>query len=176
VSIDTRRGVMFSSADRELRHEWPVPLFKFGSTVCAARVWQMLTTSESTPAYLFGIRLESTWETGSPLRGFLGDTEVVCGEVLFACRPDRLSYVLSAGLEQPEVYVTWGVHACGAGAIVCLHVDEADATDEEVETSWQPVVTALQGLLSDDALLPHVKSSGKAESLPHVKPPPSSMS
>ena len=142
---------MFSSADRELRHEWPAPVFKFGSSVCATRVWQLLTTSESTPAFLFGIRLESTWETGSPLWGWLGDTEVVSGEILFACPPDRLSFVLSAGPEQPEVYVTWGVQACGTGAIVCLHVDEADASNEEVESSWQPVVTALQGLLSDDA-------------------------
>jgi hypothetical protein len=142
---------MFSSADRELRQKWPAPVFKFGSTLCAARVWQVLTSSESTPDYLFGIRLESTWETGSPLRGLLAGTEVVSGEVLFACGPDRLSYVLSAGPEQPEVYVTWGVQACGTGAIVCLHVDEPDASDGEVETSWQPVVTALQGLLSDDA-------------------------
>ena len=142
---------MFSSADRELRHEWPAPVFKFGATVCAARVWQVLTSSEWTPDYLFGIRLESTWETGSPLKGLLAGIEVVSGEVLFACTPDRLSYVLSAGPEQPEVYVTWGVQACGNGAIVCLHVDEADSTGEEIETSWQPVVTALQGLFSDDA-------------------------
>jgi uncharacterized protein YndB with AHSA1/START domain len=129
----------------------PSPVFKFGATVCPEQVWQVLTDPDSTPQFLFGIRMESTWETGSSLTGSLAGTEVVSGEVLFASGPNRLSYVLAAGPEQPEVYVTWGVQACGSGAIVCLHVDEPDTSDEVVESSWQPVVTALQGLLAVDA-------------------------
>ena len=70
------------------------------------------------------------------------------GEVLFAEYPNRLTYLLAAGPEQPEAYVTWEVRECGAGAIVRLSVDEADTTSEEVEAAWQPVVTKLQALLS----------------------------
>jgi hypothetical protein len=37
-------------------------------------------------------------------------------------------------------------------------------------------LSAILELLEAQRLLPHVKSSGKAETLSHVKPPPSSMS
>jgi uncharacterized protein YndB with AHSA1/START domain len=130
----------------------PKPVFKFGSTRCPEKVWPVLTTPDSTRQFLFGIGLESTWELGSTLTGWLAETAVVSGEVLFAEFPNRLSYVLAAGPEQPEVYVTWEVQPCGTGAIVWLHVDEPDTSEDVVETSWQPVVTALQALLSADPL------------------------
>jgi uncharacterized protein YndB with AHSA1/START domain len=116
-----------------------------------AQVWAALTTPESIRRFLFGIRLESTWQPGSPITGRLDSGSVLHGQVLFAECPSRLSYLLSAGLEQPEVYVTWEVRACGTRTIVRLSVDEADTSDtEEVEAAWRPVVAALQALLMAD--------------------------
>jgi uncharacterized protein YndB with AHSA1/START domain len=111
-------------------------------------VWAALTTPESTRQFLFGIRLESTWGLGSPITGRLDRGSVLHGEVLFAECPRRLSYVLAAGPEQPEVYVTWEVRASGTRSIVRLSVDEAGTSEsEEVEASWRPAVTALQAFL-----------------------------
>ncbi len=123
-------------------------MFQFGATGCPEHVWSVLTTSQSTRRFLFGVVLESTWETGSRITGRLDRAPVMHGEVLFAEYPNRLTYLLAAGPEQPEAYVTWEVRECGAGAIVRLSVDEADTTSEEVEAAWQPVVTKLQALLS----------------------------
>ena len=123
-------------------------MFQFGATGCPEHVWSVLTTPESTRRFLFGVGLESTWETGSRITGRLDWAPVMHGEVLFAEYPNRLSYLLAAGPEQPEAYVTWEVRECGTGAIVRLSVDEADTASEEVEAAWQPVVTTLQALLS----------------------------
>jgi uncharacterized protein YndB with AHSA1/START domain len=112
------------------------------------QIWAALTTPESTRQFLFGIRLESTWETGSPIMGRLDRGSVLQGEVLFAECPTRLSYMLTAGPEQPEVFVTWEVRATGTRSIGRLSVDETGSSNrEEVEASWRPVVAALQGLL-----------------------------
>ncbi len=97
---------------------------------------------------LFGVGLESTWETRSRITFLLDRSPVMHGEVLLAECPNRLSHLPAAGPEQPEAYVTGEVRECGAGAIVRLSVDEADTASEEVEAAWQPVVTTLQALLS----------------------------
>ena len=125
------------------------PVFRFGSNRCPESVWTALTTPEETRRFLFGIGLESTWELGSTITGWLAGLEMVSGEVLYVEVPNRLSYVLAAGPEQPEVYVTWEVLGCTTGAIVGLYVDEPGTSTDEVESCWQPVVTALQTLLSD---------------------------
>jgi hypothetical protein len=125
-------------------------VFKFGSGLCPERVWAVLTNPEMTSRFLFGIRLCSTWELGSTLTGWVADIAVVWGEVLFSGHPNRLSYVLAAGAEQPEVYITWDVQECGTGAVVLLQVDEPDTCDAVVEASWLPVITTLQALLSAD--------------------------
>ncbi len=123
-------------------------MFQFGSTGCPEQVWSVLTTPESTRRFLFGVSLESTWELGSPITGWLERTPVMRGEVLFAEYPTRLSYLLAAGPEQPDTFVTWEVREGGTGAIVRFTVDEVDTGGDKVKALWQPVVTILQALLS----------------------------
>jgi uncharacterized protein YndB with AHSA1/START domain len=110
-------------------------------------VWASLTTTESIRQFLFGIDLESSWTSGSRITGCRDSAPVLAGEVLFAEIPHRLSYALSAGSGQPEVYVTWELRAVQTGTVVRLCVDEMDAACEEIEKSWQPVVAALQAML-----------------------------
>ncbi len=123
-------------------------MFQFGATGCPEHGWSVLTESESTRRFLCGVGLESTWVTGSRIAGRLDRALVMHSEVLFAEYPNRLSYLLAAGPEQPEASVTGEIRACGGGAIVRLFLDEADAAGEEVEAAWQPVVTTLQALPS----------------------------
>jgi len=124
-------------------------VFQFRSTGCPAEVWPVLTTRESTSKFLFGVSLESSWGAGSSVTGLLDGAPVMHGEVLFAAYPNRLTYVLSSGPEQPDVYITWEISGCGTGSIVHLSVVESDDSDnEELEAVWQPVVMALQALLS----------------------------
>jgi len=124
-------------------------VFQIAATGRPEQVWSMLTTPEETRRFLFGISLESTWVLGAPVTGWLGGAPVMWGEVLFAKRPQRLSYVLASGPGHPEVYATWEMAACDDGAMVTLSVCEADTDDgSQVEAAWRPVVTRLETLLS----------------------------
>jgi len=124
-------------------------VFQFRSADCPTQVWPVLTTPESTRKFLFGVSLESSWGAGSPVTGLLDRAPVMHGEVLFAAYPNRLTYALSSGPEQPEVYITWEISGCGTGSIVHLSVVDSDDSDNEgLEAVWQPVVMALQALLS----------------------------
>ena len=74
--------------------------------------------------------------SGYPVTGWLDGAPAVQGEVLFSECPHRLSYVLAAGPEDPEVYVTWEVEACATGSIVRLSIDECGHSDAaQVEES-----------------------------------------
>lgn len=124
-------------------------MFHFGTAGYPEEVWSVLTTPASIRRFLFGVSLESTWAAGAPVTGWLDGASVMSGEVLYAERPNRLSYVLASGPMQPEVYVTWELRACRTGSVVRLRVVESDDSDnEELEAVWHPVVTALQSLLS----------------------------
>ena len=91
---------------------------------------------------------EATWAPGAPVTGWLDGAPALRGEVLFSQCPHRLSYVLAAGPEDPEVYVTWEVERCATGSIVRLSIDECGHSDAaQVKESWLPVVSALRGLL-----------------------------
>jgi uncharacterized protein YndB with AHSA1/START domain len=116
-----------------------------------AEVWAALTTAESTAKFLHGVALESEWQAGSAVTGRLGDQVVLQGQVLFAQRPIRVSYVLFDGPGQPELFVTWDVWPSAAGAMVCLSVDDFDNDDEgtaHLDQAWRPVMCALQTLLA----------------------------
>jgi uncharacterized protein YndB with AHSA1/START domain len=124
-------------------------VFEFETTGCAEQVWRVLTSPGSTRRFLFGMSLESTWTSRSPITACLDGAQVLEGEVLFACCPHRLSFVLASGLGQPQTYITWDIGTYDAVTKVRLCVDESGTDDpDEVERSWQPVVSNLRALLS----------------------------
>ncbi len=123
-------------------------MFQIGATGCPEQVWRVLTNPGTTRRFL-GISLQSEWAVGSRISGSLDGAPMMVGEVLFTECPARLSYMLAIDAGHPEIYVTWELRGCDSGTIVRLSLDEADSEDtEELEASWQPVVTALQALLS----------------------------
>ena len=64
-------------------------------------VWAALTDPGQTAVYLYGLAAHSTWVPGDPIEFRLGGRAAAIGQVMHACRQERLSYVLQAGPGDP---------------------------------------------------------------------------
>jgi uncharacterized protein YndB with AHSA1/START domain len=64
-------------------------------------VWTALTDPGQTAVYLYGLAAHSTWVPGDPIEFRLGGRAAAIGQVMHACRQERLSYVLQAGPGDP---------------------------------------------------------------------------
>jgi hypothetical protein len=122
-----------------------------------SRVWIALTDGQATSSYLHGLVAESSWCADGPLHFRTdprqpGPQAMLAGRVLCALPHRQLSYFLRSGPEDPCTYLTWQLRSCSGGSIVHLQVDQAECADseEESETTWLPVLAALQILLSRD--------------------------
>ena len=116
-------------------------------------VWAALTCPVTTPRWLYGIALSSTWAAGAHVTGTLGAAPGVTGTVLFAQEPERLTY----SFDDPSggvTYLTWRIRPAADGSVVRLHVEEPGATEDELEDAWLPVVTALADVLAAPAETP----------------------
>jgi uncharacterized protein YndB with AHSA1/START domain len=86
-----------------------------------------------------------------------GDTRkfwdvAICGEVLAADPPHRLSYTLGECQSDPTVYVTWELRAGDGLTIVRLYIDEPDAypgSEDDLDITWLPILSALTENLSN---------------------------
>ncbi len=58
----------------------------------AEKLWEALTNPDITPRYFFGVRVESTWKVGDPVRYNAGDKITDEGVVLKCDPPRTLSY------------------------------------------------------------------------------------
>ena len=128
-------------------------VFRLATPAGPAAVWEALTCPRTTPRWLYGLALSSTWTPGDPVTGCLDAAPGVAGTVLFAEPPERLTYAF----EDPSgavTYVTWRVRAAARGSVVRLHVEEPGASEEEIEDAWLPVVTALGDVLATPAETP----------------------
>ena len=87
-------------------------------TADAERVWDALTATKTSLPYFHGMTVTSDWRPGSTITMRQedelrqGDTRkfwdvAICGEVLAADPPHRLSYTLGECQSDPTVYVTW---------------------------------------------------------------------
>jgi uncharacterized protein YndB with AHSA1/START domain len=128
--------------------------YAFSTSASVAQVWATLTSPTQTPAFLYGLTAVSTWETDAPLELRLGDepSGALCGQVLYAQPPERLSYSIQASATDPAVYLTWHLRPIATGCIVRLHIDEPElsssALDDDEET-WLRLMASLEHLLSD---------------------------
>ena len=60
-------------------------------------VWAALTDPDQTAAYLYGLAAHSSWVPGDRIEFRLGGRAAAIGQVLYARRSERLSYLLQAG-------------------------------------------------------------------------------
>lgn len=110
------------------------------------RVWAALVCPESTPRYLYGLAVTSSWAPGAAVTFTLPGYPAATGQVLCAQRPDRLSYTV----EDPSgttTYVTWTTRRTSGGCVVGLQVDETEGggtTAEDLEDVWLPVIDGLR--------------------------------
>lgn len=119
--------------------------FTLITTCDAGCVWGVITESGERVEHLYGLAVQSTWETGAALTVGVRSGEQLAGEILNVDPPHRLSYTLRSGPGQPSVYVTWEIEPHSGGTLVRLYIDEpapVDATD--IEEVWTPVVTAIE--------------------------------
>ena len=132
-------------------------------TADAERVWDALTATKTSLSYFHGMTVTSDWRPGSTItmrqKDELrqGDTRkfwdvAICGEVLAADPPHRLSYTLGECQSDPTVYVTWELRAGDGLTIVRLYIDEPDAypgSEDDLDITWLPILSALTENLSN---------------------------
>ena len=113
-------------------------------------VWTALTDPGQTATYLYGLAAHSTWIPGDPIEFRLADRAAAIGQVMHACCPERLSYLLQAAPGDPPVYLTWLLRSAPGGCTVRLEIDEVDYADSprDAEDVWLPVLAGLQLLVN----------------------------
>jgi hypothetical protein len=79
-------------------------------------VWAALTDPGQTAAYLYGLAAHSSWVPGDRIEFRLGGRAAAIGQVMHACRRERLSYLLQAGPGDPPAYLTWLLRPAWADA------------------------------------------------------------
>jgi hypothetical protein len=139
---DTRRNV---SATQD---------YAFITGASADRVWSTLTCPTRTPVFLYGLSAVSIWQTDAPIELRLSNAPYageLCGHVLYADRPSRLSCSVQAGAGDPAVYLTWHMRDIPTGCIVRLSIDEPELPDDSLdgEETWLRLVAALERLLAE---------------------------
>jgi hypothetical protein len=109
-----------------------------------------LTDPGQTAVYLYGLAAHSTWVPGDPIEFRLGGRAAAIGQVMRACRQERLSYMLQAGPGDPPVYLTWLLRPAPGGCTVRLEIDQVDHADspQDAEDVWLPVLAGLQLLVN----------------------------
>lgn len=122
------------------------------------RLWQALTSAEFTEHYLFGRRVESTWEVGAPVRywksgepGVLSDS----GQVLVADRPRRLSYTWRVEFDESlrregHSRVTFDIEPLGGEVkltVVHEEMPEGSMVFRGISQGWPKSLASLKSLL-----------------------------
>jgi uncharacterized protein YndB with AHSA1/START domain len=120
----------------------------------ASRVWAALTEPDQIAAYMFGSRVETDWQVGSPITWngeWEGKPYQDKGEVLAYDEPTRLSVThfspLTGQDDKPENYHTlvYDLTERDGGTTVALSQDN-NASDEEAEHTAATWTMVLDGL------------------------------
>ncbi|MBA3313480.1 MAG: SRPBCC family protein [Planctomycetota bacterium] len=142
----------------------PVHVYVTYIATTPEKVWEALTSSEITPLYFFGRRVESDWKIGSPFRMWQEDgTLDVQGQVLECDPPRRLSVTWHVEWVEevrhlPEVVVTYQIDPLGE--VVRLTMTESHPTpvDEKYHEGgrrgWPVILSSLKSYLETGEPLP----------------------
>jgi uncharacterized protein YndB with AHSA1/START domain len=123
------------------------------------QIWEAITSPEFTTKYFHGSYVDSTFEPGTPYRGYSTDRsqQWVDGEVLDADPPRRLQHTWRAlydpdAATEPHSRVTWEIEAQHDGTclLTVVHdkLEDSPKTAEGVSgTGWMTVLSGLKTLL-----------------------------
>jgi uncharacterized protein YndB with AHSA1/START domain len=122
------------------------------------RLWEALTSAEFTERYMFGRRVESTWQVGAPVRYWkAGGGRVLSdsGEVLQADRPRRLSYTWRVEFDEAlqregHSRVTFELEPIGSEVkltVVHDEMPEGSALFKGISNGWPKSLASLKTLL-----------------------------
>lgn len=125
----------------------------------AQRIWDAITTPEFTSRYFHGARVETTGETGTPLRYYAPDGTTLWGDEIIeqADPPHKLVVPWRSLYDQemaaePRSRVTWLIEEQGRG--VCLLTAVHDRLENSPKTAksiggigWLTVIDGLKTLL-----------------------------
>ena len=119
-------------------------------------MWDAIIKPEFTTRYFYGVRFESTFETGTEFTGWSDDNKGLDGEVLESNPPRLLSvswhglWTEEEALEKPS-RVTWEIEPQDGGAtkLTVVHdkLEGAPITAREVSGGWMYVLSGLKTLL-----------------------------
>ena len=134
------------------------PSFVYVTYIAATieRVYKALTTAEFTERYMFGRRVESTWEVGAPVRYFGRDGRVSdSGTVLEADPPRRLVFTWRVEFDdalRAEGYskVTFDLEPLGAEVKLTVVHDELREDSgvlKGISGGWPKALASLKSLL-----------------------------
>jgi uncharacterized protein YndB with AHSA1/START domain len=134
-------------------------------------LWAAITDPDRSERYWQGMRIESTWEPGAPVRWVRGGGEVLHGEVVESTPPRRLVTTMNRrfddGVTEGPSRVTWEIEPVGAVSKVRLVHDDFHGPSRVYEIarrSWPIVLSSLKSMLeSGDALVVPESTSGVPE-------------
>lgn len=115
------------------------------------QVWDALTDPEAIAAFMFGSRVETDWQVGSPISWtgeYDGKSFTDKGEILQADAPERLRmthYSAMSGLpDEPESYHTldYRLAPTDAGSRLTLDQDGNDSEEQadQFAATWQTML------------------------------------
>jgi uncharacterized protein YndB with AHSA1/START domain len=123
-------------------------------------LWAAITDPDRTERYWRGLRVESTWEPGAPVRWVRDGAATVHGEVVEADPPRRLVTTwdrdFGDGVSEDPSRVTWEIEPMGAVSKLRLVHDDFHGMTRMYEiaaTSWPIVLSSLKTVLESDAVL-----------------------
>jgi uncharacterized protein YndB with AHSA1/START domain len=123
-------------------------------------VWDAITDPDRTERFWRGLRLESTWKPGAPVRWVRDGTTSIHGEVLESDPPRRLvttwNRVFTDGESEDPSRVTWEIEPMGAVSMVRLVHDDFHGLSRMYEMagrSWPIVLSSLKTMLESDEVL-----------------------
>jgi uncharacterized protein YndB with AHSA1/START domain len=123
------------------------------------QIWEAITTPEYSARYLFGARVETTAQTGTPFRYHSPDRTTLWGDdIVLDADPPRRLVISYRGLYNPELAaepasrVTWQIDPDQPGAtlltVVHDQLDDAPKTAARVAgPGWMLVLSGLKTVL-----------------------------
>jgi uncharacterized protein YndB with AHSA1/START domain len=118
------------------------------------QLWQALTSNEFIQQYFPEWRIESDWQTGSPVTYFTADGKLYSqGEVLESSPPNMLSYTWPEPAEERRAPVperlTWQISSSGPATVKLLLVHDhlSEEWYEGVSQGWPAILSSLKSLL-----------------------------